>query len=421
MRKFYSLAMYLGMPLILAHLALRGLRDRAYLGRWGERFGRFAPPLETGGIVVHAASVGEVNAAAPLVHALLRKYPELTLTVTTFTPTGSARAVSLFADRVFHVYVPLDLPGPVRRFFDTVRPRALIVMETEIWPNLFATASDRKIPIMLANARLSERSANGYRRIKSLVNEALQRVSYTAAQSRSDAERFIACGASPASVEVAGNLKFDIRVAPGLLEQGQALRAHWGSSRPVLLAGSTHGGEDALVVSAFMSALETCPDALLILVPRHPERFGSAAQAAREAGLRVELRSRTEACSADTQCFVIDSIGELMRYYACCDIALVGGSFAEIGGHNVLEPAALGKPVLVGPHMFSFEDITRQMVERDAAIQVQSGRELSGQLLKLFRDAELRDSMGRAGLGMVSDGRGALDRNLELFERLLET
>jgi 3-deoxy-D-manno-octulosonic-acid transferase len=421
MRKLYSVAMYLGLPLVLTHLFLRGLRDPAWLRRWRERFGH--PPVPAGapgGLIVHAASVGEVNAAAPLVRALLERYAERRLTVTTFTPTGSARAHALFGDRVVHAYAPLDLPGAARRFLHGLRPAVLILMETEIWPNLLATAAQRGVPVLLANARLSERSVRGYRRWRRLISGALQDVTHIAAQSRADADRFVACGADASRTGVSGSLKYDVQPPRGVTEQAATFRTRWGIDRPVLLAGSTHEEDERVVLEAFISLRARYPDALLILVPRHPERFGQAAGMARAAGLQTELRSATEACSPTAACFVIDAMGELMRYYACCDVAFVGGSFARVGGHNVLEPAALGKPVLVGPHTFNFEEITESLFRARAALRCGNAGEFERHVDELFRDADRRNAMGEAGRALVQSGRGALDRTLTLLDSLVQ-
>ncbi len=419
MRILYSLAMYLGLPLILGHLALRGLRDRDYLKRWPERFGVFEPTSKPGGLVVHAASVGEVNAAAPLVRGLLERFPQHGLTLTTFTPTGSARAVALFGDRVSHVHAPLDLPGAVRRFFDRTRPAGLVIMETEIWPNLIAAAARRGLPVMIANARMSERSVRGYRRWRRLVAGTLRKVSFTAAQGQADADRFVSCGADASRIEVYGNLKYDLQLPDGVAAQAIELRAGWGSERPVLLGGSTHADDEEALLTSFKALLGKHPDALLILVHRHPERFDEAARTASEAGLRVERYSETGACSSAAQCFVVDAMGELMRYYAACDVALVGGTFARIGGHNPLEPAALGKPVLVGPHTFHFEEITSSLCEAGAALQVHAPGEFQRQVLELFREPVTMERMGQAGKALVAQGRGALEKTLSRMEVLL--
>ena len=419
MRRLYTLLLYLVMPLVLLHLLWRGLRDNAYLKRWPERFGLFDPPGRTGGIVVHAASVGEVNVASALVRSLSRRFPDFPVYLTTFTPTGSDRVKSLFRNDVFHVYAPLDLPGAVKRFYNRVQPRLLIIMETEIWPNLYFEASSRNIPIMIANARISEQSFGTYRRLRRMTAAALNQVSRIAAKSRVDAERLIDIGADEQRIEVTGNLKFDVALPPSLLEQGETIRMAWGADRLVLLAGSTHEGDEGPLLKAFSRLLKQFPQALLVLVPRHPERFTRVAQAARAAGLKVSLRSGGISCPSSTQCFVIDAMGELLQFYAACDVAFVGGSLDRIGGHNVLEPAALSRPVLVGPHTFNFEGITEQLVAAGAAVRVANALELEEEAARLFSRPELRDQMGLTGLSLVKSGQGALQRTLEIVEELI--
>ncbi len=419
MRWLYTLLIYLITPVVFLLLIIRGLRNRDWLKRWPQRFGWFDPPEKTGGIVVHAVSVGEVNVASTLVKALSQHFPERSLCLTTFTPTGSDRVRSLFRDEVFHVYLPLDLPGAVKRFFDRVQPAFLIIMETEIWPNLYFEARRRGIPVMIANARISERSIRGYRRFKRLTTAALSQVSCIAAQSELDAGRLIEIGADETRLEVTGNLKFDVELPPGLLEQGEAIRQTWGSKRLVLLAGSTHEGDEKPVLEAFTQLLKKFPEALLVLVPRHPERFGRAAQLAQASGLTVCLHSELVDCPPSAQCFIVDAMGELLPYYAACDVAFVGGSLEAIGGHNALEPAALAKPVLFGPHTFNFEDITNQLLNTGAAIRVNNAKDLEEASARLFRQPDLREQMGRAGLELVKSGQGALERTLEIVEGLI--
>jgi 3-deoxy-D-manno-octulosonic-acid transferase len=420
MRTLYLLASYLLTPLLLLHLAWRGLRNRAFLRRWGERFGWYKHAVPPGGIVVHAASVGEVNAAAPLIRALARQYSGLPITVTSFTPTGSDRIQTLLTHNVFHVYLPLDLPGAVRRFFRYVRPCLLIIMETEIWPNLYFAAARSGIPILLANARISEASMPRYRRMRRLTRATLAHVARIGAQSAADARRLCELGAKADRVEVTGNLKFDLNMADGLHEQGRCLRQSWGRQRPVLLAASTHAGDEEPVLSAFLGLLQSFPQALLILVPRHPQRFQPAARSARAIGLAVQLHSEGAACAPTTQCLVVDTMGALLRFYAACDVAFVGGSLDRIGGHNVLEPAALSIPVLVGPHTFNFTDITGQLLASGGAQRVNDAAELERAAARLLGDETLRRQMGAAGLALVRSGQGALSRTLHIIEEMLD-
>jgi 3-deoxy-D-manno-octulosonic-acid transferase len=419
MRSLYTLLIYLATPLVLLYLLFRGLRSKDYLRRWPERFGRFDAPQQTGGIMVHAVSMGEVNAASMMVQELSRRFPEDPLYLTALTPTGSARIRELFGDAVFHVYAPLDLPGAVRRFLDRIRPRLLIIMETEIWPNLYHAAAARGIPIVIVNARISEHSIGGYRRLRPLTHNTLRKVSRIGAQSPLDRERLLEIGAQAPQISVTGNMKFDARMPPSLTEQGEALHMAWGTQRLVLAAGSTHEGDERALLAAFTRLLPDFPDALLVIVPRHPERFARAAQLARQAGLTVSLRSSGINCPAGTQCFVVDSMGELLSFYAACDVAFVGGSLDPIGGHNVLEPAALSRPVVVGPHTENFADITEQLLGCGAAVRVADTNELETGLRRLFSEPEQRDRMGRAGFDLVRNGQGAVGRTLEIIEALL--
>ena len=419
MRFFYSLLITLLTPFVLLYFAFRGLRDRAYLNRLGERFGFLPKNVKAGGILVHAASVGEFNAASPLIRALLKTYPGKSITVTSLTPTGSERVQSELGDKISHCYIPLDLPAAVSRFLSRLQPQLIIVMETEIWPNLYLQAQRLNIPLMMANARLSQRSVSRFQRMPGFVKDVLQAVDWIGAQSTDDQNRLTGCGADPQAVELTGNLKFDLATPASLNEQSAALRSRWNSSRPVLVAGSTHEADESVVIPAFVGLLKNLPDALLILVPRYPERFARATQLANAAGLRTELHSQGEACSEQAQCFVIDTIGELMTYYACGDVAFVGGSFGDQGGHNALEPAALGKPVLLGPKMENAREIASQLLQRDAARRVTNQQDFRQIAEQILTDGVLRDSMGQAGRDLVEQNKGALDLTLKAVEKLL--
>ena len=419
MRFFYSFLIVLFTPFVLLYFAVRGFRDNSYLGRWNERFGVVPALDQRGGIWVHAASVGEYNAASPLIRALLKAHPEIPLTVTTLTPTGSERVKRDLGDKVAHSYIPIDLPGSVSRFLKRLQPRMIIVMETEIWPNLYLQSRRLNIPLLMANARLSKRSVERFRHLPGFVGEILQTVAWIGAQSDADAQRLVSCGANLQHIDMTGNLKFDLSVPASLEEQAVALRSRWGRERPVLVAGSTHEADENVVIPAFVELLESVPDALLILVPRYPERFARATQLAKAAGLRTELRSQGEICSAQAQCFVIDSIGELMSYYACADVAFVGGSFGVQGGHNALEPAALGKPVLLGPNMENAKEIASQLLQCSAAQGVTNQQDFRQAAEKILTDGVLRDNMGQAGRGLVEKNKGALNLTLSAIKKLL--
>jgi 3-deoxy-D-manno-octulosonic-acid transferase len=420
MRFLYSIIFYLATPFILLHFLLRGIKDRGYLGRWRERFAWYPSGSQQAGIVIHAASVGELNAALPLIRSLLEKTGAAPLTVTSFTPTGSARVQVLFGERVSHVYIPLDLPGAVKRFYEFSNPKLLIIMETEIWPNLFHQAKRRNIPILMANARLSPASLGGYRRFASLVRGTLSSVDHVAAQSRADADRLIDCGALEHRVFEAGNLKYDIAIPDGLAEKAVALRKHWGEDRPVLIAASTHPEDDEVILGSLGRIREQVPGLLLILVPRHPERFTPTARMATDLGFRTDLFSDGPACSPQTECFVIDAMGELLNYYACSDLAVLGGSFGPVGGHNALEASALSVPVIVGPNTWNFTEITDDLIHAGAALRANNADELAGIAANLLLDREKRSEMGRCGLQLVRQGRGALQHTLSVIDDLLE-
>ncbi len=396
LRLLYTLTMYLMTPVILYRLAARGLRYRRYLSRWRERFGFFPAPGFENSSWVHAVSVGEVNAAMPLIEALMQRYPESPMVVTTVTPTGSERVQKLFGDRVFHVYLPYDLPASVKRFLDRIQPRFAVVMETEIWPNLFITCRERAIPIVVTNARLSERSLKGYGPVRPLARRAIRCANFVAAQSPIDAERLRALGAAVTRLAVIGNLKFDMPVPASLIENGAALRDSWGTRRPVWIAASTHEGEELPVLKAHSAVLQRYPDALLLIAPRHPERFKPVIGACRALGFSTRVRSEDVSADDRCQCFIIDTMGELLQFYVASDIAFVGGSLEPIGGHNLLEPAALGKPVIVGPHTFNTEEVATSLIDAKAVLRVADEVELGTSVIRLFTQAEERAAMGRA-------------------------
>jgi 3-deoxy-D-manno-octulosonic-acid transferase len=420
LRILYLLAVYLTAPIISVVLLARGLRDRSYWRNFRERFGlgaRRAPH----GVWVHAVSVGEVQACAPLVGALYRRHPGVPLTVTTFTPTGAARARALFGNIAEVRYVPYDLPGAVRRFLRRVDPRLAVIFETELWPNLYRECGRRRVPLVLASARISERSLGRYRRLGALFRDALSQASIVAAQGEADAARFRALGADADSTHVTGNLKFDFELPADLRERGRRLRAQYARGRPMWVAGSTHEGEEAAVLEAQRQLRGAHADALLVIAPRHPARFAEVAQRLAQAGVSFTRRSDGAGAGAAEApaVLLLDSLGELLEFYAAADVAFVGGSLVPVGGHNLLEPAALGVPILTGPHNFSGADVARLLIARGAAEIVHSPQELGARVSALLSDPAERERIGSQGRASVEGSRGALTRLLALIEPLL--
>ena len=419
MRKFYTLLLYLLTPLVLLRLVWRGLRAPDYWRRWPERFGTIEPPLGEHVIWIHAVSVGEVQAAEPVIRALLEQRPEHSILVTTVTPTGSSRVVDMFGDDVAHVYAPYDLPGAVARFFDRVRPQLAIVMETELWPNLFHACHHRSVPLLLVNARLSARSVAGYRRVRKLVCRTLACVTEIAAQTATDAGRFESLGAAADSISVTGNMKFEQRIPPSLLERAEVLRRDWGTARPVWIAASTHEGEDEMLLDVFRQLRKQFSGCLLVLVPRHPERFESVAELCRHRGYNTVLRSEQVPCTPETSVFVGDSMGELPLFYAAADVAFVGGSLVHHGGHNLLEPAALGIPVVTGPNVFNFVEICDLLLQAGACKKVETTAELLQTVSRWLEDANERHHVGQQGRQVVEKNRGALKSVMAMIDGYL--
>src|SRR5690349_12318718 len=378
MRFLYIFLAYLIAPLWIGALAMRGFKDRTHWRGFSQRFGLGAT-LPEASIWVHAVSVGEVQAAVPLVEALLARFPDIPLVLTTVTPTGRARAEAIFKKRVDVRFVPIDWPGSVRRFFQRVQPRLAVILETEIWPNLYRRCGRLGIPLVLASARISPRSVDRYRRLVGLFRETLSHGIFIAAQSQEDAERFRSIGASPERTHVVGNIKFDFGYPPDMEKRGHELRQMLGPDRPVWVAGSTHEKEEELLIAAHRRVRERFSNALLVLVPRHPPRFAEVATLLREQGLRFVRRTSARPVTADTEVYLLDTLGELPPFYAAGDVAFVGGSLGidHVGGHNLLEPAALGLPIVAGPHNFNSADIARMLAERQALRIVHDPRELA--------------------------------------------
>lgn len=417
--RLYQTLLYLIQPLIWIRLLLRSRKAPAYRRRWCERYGFCRGKVVAGGIMLHSVSVGETLAAIPLVRTLRHRYPLLPITVTTMTPTGSERVQSAFGKDVHHVYLPYDLPGSVNRFLDQVNPKLVIIMETELWPNLINSLYRRKIPLVVANARLSERSATSYKKIGGLVQDIMQNITMIAAQNQEDGERFIELGFKRSHLHIIGNLKFDISVTPELATSATTIRRQWAQQRPVWIATSTHEGEEKIVLEAHYQLLATYPNLLLILVPRHPERFNKVQELTQKIGFSYTLRSTGQPTTTDTQVVIGDTMGELMLLYGIADVAFVGGSLVKKGGHNPLEAAAHAIPVLMGPHTLNFKDICTKLTQAEGLITVTDTSSLVEKISTLLANKDMCLYYGSHAATVLHENQGALQRLLHLLEPYL--
>ena len=419
-RYLYSAFFYLITPLILLRLFYRASKVPAYGQRIAERFGFFTAPRLENTIWVHAVSVGETIAAAPLVKRLQQQYPDASIVVTTMTPTGSDRVRALFGDSVFHVYAPYDLPGSILRFIKRLQPKLLVIMETELWPNTIHYCHRSAIPVVLANARLSAKSAAGYQRLSWLTGAMLNNLSKVVAQNRADAERFLALGLADSKVVVSGSIKFDVVIDQTLISKAEALKYQWShqGQRLIIIAASTHQGEDEIILEAFKQVIEKISNALLIIVPRHPERFDQVAGLCEES-FSVARRSQSDTVSAETQVLVGDTMGELLLLYGCADIAFVGGSLVNSGGHNMLEPAAWSLALITGNSDFNFAEASRLLQQRSALFVANDSASLAKKMILLGQSAPLRFETGVNAKAVVEQNRGALGRLLLVLERFL--
>jgi len=427
MCRLYTLLLWLGLPLVSCSVLWRGLRERAYWQGWGERFGGGGALPVSGrdaadNLWIHAASVGEVVAASPLVEALLQRHPGRALVITSTTPAGRARAAQLFGARVAARYAPYDLPLFVRRALRRYRPALCVVIETELWPNFFALCARAQVPVLVASARLSARTARVYQRFPGLLRAALAANVEVAAQSAADADRYRQLGVPPQRLHVTGNLKFDREPPPGVEARGAALRAQLAPRRALWVGGSTHDPEERYLLEA-QRALQDLPGGapLLVLAPRHRPRFESVAALLQDAGLRFMRRSTLGAGAApeDLQVLLLDTIGELQDFYAAADVVFVGGSMAPVGGHNLLEAAQLGLPVLGGVHQQNAPDIARALLAVAALELVADPAQLAAALRRWLGDAAARKAAGAAGRGVVLANRGALAGVMALLEPAL--
>lgn len=407
----YTLVLYALLPRVLWHLLWRARRQPAYLKNIPERFGYYRQTVKPPMIWVHAVSVGETRAAAPLVLALRERYPQHQILLTHMTPTGSETGEALFGDGVLRCYLPYDYPGAVARFLDHFKPEVGLLMETEIWSNLIHGCRQRRIPLYLINARLSEKSFSRYHRFADLARASLREITAIAAQTRDDAERLAALGAE--NVTVVGNLKFDIEPPAAQLGLGESWRKSYGEGRPVLLAASTRDGEEEELLAVLEQI--NVPSLLTVIVPRHPQRFDEVAALLARRGIRFQRRSSNAVIVPETRVLLGDSMGEMFAYYAACDIAFVGGSLLPFGGQNLIEACAVAKPTLVGPHTYNFAEATELAIAAGAAVRVGDALELAREAKRLLDDRNMAARMAEAARAFSRAHRGAAARTLELI------
>ena len=419
LRWVYSAVFYLVQPLLVYRLYQRAKKNPAYKERIPERFGKYNLPALDKSLWIHTVSVGEFIAAQPMIEQLLKRHPEIPVVVTTMTPTGSDRVKACLGDRVIHVYLPYDIPYAVKRFLRHFNPMALVIMETELWPNLIHYTSQRGAPVIVANARLSQKSADGYRKASMLVRPMLREISIIAAQAKPDGERFIELGLPPACLKVTGTVKFDLAVDDTVMERARALRHSWGDYRPVFIAASTHEGEDEQVLEAFKLIHNELENALLVLVPRHPERFDPAADLVSKQGWKTVRHSQNEPVTESTEVVIGDTMGELLVLLGASDVAFIGGSLEPVGGHNMLEALAVGTPAITGPHVFNFHVVAQLLTELQVLETITTPVGLGEAVLRLLKDDQKRQALADKGLQVVADNRGAIDRLLAILEKYL--
>jgi len=417
LRLLYTTLFFIGIPLIILRLIWRGFSISAYWQRWAERFGKSPFISEDNPVIwIHAVSVGEVEACRPLVKKLRSEYPKYQLLITTMTPTGSERVKLLFEDSVSHCYLPYDLPFAINQFIDRTNPQFGIIMETEIWPNLIFLCQKRAIPLVLANARLSQRSAKAYGRFRKFIKSILQNLTLIATQGQKDRKRFQDLGADIEKIHAIGSLKYEISLPASLKEQANAMRHLWDHNRPVFVAASTHEGEEEIVINASRTIRAKFPDLLLIIVPRHPQRFDRVAALASKSGFKILRRSEQRPCPADVQILIVDTMGELPLFYAASDVAFVGGSLVARGGHNILEPAALGRAIVTGSHYFNFNEITNDFLAAKAAIKVDDTQSLADTTITLLQNPQQRAQMGEAALQLIAGSQNASTHLINLIK-----
>ena len=423
MYNLYRILVYLILPLALLAQLIKGFRNRGYWLRWGERLGLVPVNIQKNApydLWLHAVSVGEVRAAIPLVKEMLAKHRDYRILITTMTPTGSDMVKMSFSDSVDHCYLPYDTGLAMQRFVKTIRPERVVVMETEIWPNLINAVKQFGASLIYVNVRLSERSYLKYARVKRFARSVIDQIDLLAVQGETDAKHLKLLGVADNKIHITGSIKFDVSMPASLQESAEVLRRQLGADRLIWIAGSTRDGEEGRIIDAYKTLKSNFPSLLLILVPRHPERFDTVARKAKRHDLKLKKRSTYKKdIKDDVDVYLGDTMGELSLMYAASDVAFVGGSLVPFGGQNILEPCALGKPVLFGPHMFNFLEISRLVIKSGAGSMVKNTEQLTDKLNELLTSPDARDKMGNQAINMIEQHRGALERIQKLLEKYL--
>ncbi len=421
MRYIYTVLFYLLTPLILLRLYWRGFKAPEYRKRWKERLAIYNKKYPDNIIWIHAVSVGESVAVFPLIKLLQQRYPADNFLVTTTTPTGSARVKGELASSVSHVYLPYDLPIVIKRFLTIFRPKIAIIMEKEIWPNLYHQCNQNNIPLTIINARLSAKSAKAYKKIPGLVIPALENVSQIATQTEEDKKRFIEIGAKEAYVEVTGNLKFDVKIDEEVIQQAKGIKVQLFTGRFVWIIASTHKDEEIIFFELYLLLKKRIPELLLLVVPRHPERFKDVRQLAEKMQLKTCMRSNKKSIETDTDVYIADTMGELKLLYGVADISFVGGSMVPVGGHNILEPAAMNIPIIFGPHMFNSKEIAKDVVSLGAGIQCMDKEKIMENVIHLYENQEERRKMVLTMSHFLKNNQGATETTEKLISSLLSS
>lgn len=421
MRILYSFLWYLFLPLVVLRLFFLAFKNPGYLHGFFQRFGFVSELSDDQKIIwLHAVSVGEVQASKSLVIEIQKNYPELKIVITTGTPTGAETVKQLFGDQVTHLYQPYDVAIIMRRFLKKIKPKLILVMETELWPNMFHYCAKFSIPLVLVNARMSERSAKRYARVATLTQDLFLNTAAIAVQTDEDARRMENLGALTKQLHVTGSIKFDISVDEEIKRQVNDLKQTLFQQRPIWIAASTHEGEEKAILDAHKKVLKEIPDCLLILAPRHPVRADEIIELIKEQKLNFSTRSSGQQENSNQQVFLLDTLGELMVFYGIADIAFIGGSLVSHGGHNPIEPASFRKPILIGPHDFNFLSISTKLIDQGGALRVQKAGDLASMIVELLRNSNKSNEMGDKAYRFVEANRGSTKRLMNILQPYMD-